>query len=220
MSNPAKSFVLPIEGNESFRKNKRRPMSSTASSLVPAGLSSEDVIRAQRYIEQTRDGLLGSTKLLTSAQWEFKPGPERWSIAEIVEHVAAVQERVIARIQQNLASAPPPPPEQNCEVVDIIVISQIPVRLSKFPSPIPVERRFDHAGAVRRYTENCAALSEMLTSTPGLRDHALESAPLKAISKGAYSVMDGYQWILAAAAHAERHTKQVLEVIADCAFPV
>jgi hypothetical protein len=32
--------------------------------------------------------------------------------------------------------------------------------------------------------------------------------------------MDGYQWILAAAAHAERHTKQILEVIANAAFPL
>jgi hypothetical protein len=54
---------------------------------------------------------------------------------------------------------------------------------------------------------------------PGLRDHALDSPPLKPISEGAYSVMDGYQWILAAAAHAQRHTKQILDVIADDSFP-
>jgi hypothetical protein len=32
--------------------------------------------------------------------------------------------------------------------------------------------------------------------------------------------MDGYQWILAAAAHTERHAKQMLEVKADDDFPV
>jgi hypothetical protein len=32
--------------------------------------------------------------------------------------------------------------------------------------------------------------------------------------------MDGYRWILAAAAHAERHTKQILEVIGNAAFPL
>jgi hypothetical protein len=53
-----------------------------------------------------------------------------------------------------------------------------------------------------------------------LRQYAVESRPLKAISNGAYEVMDGYQWVLAAAAHAERHAKQMLEVIADDDFPV
>jgi hypothetical protein len=31
--------------------------------------------------------------------------------------------------------------------------------------------------------------------------------------------LDGYEWILAAAAHSERHTKQILEVKADPNFP-
>jgi hypothetical protein len=31
--------------------------------------------------------------------------------------------------------------------------------------------------------------------------------------------MDGYQWILAAAARTERHTKQILEVKAEAGFP-
>jgi hypothetical protein len=31
--------------------------------------------------------------------------------------------------------------------------------------------------------------------------------------------MDGYQWILAVAAHSARHTQQILEVKADPKFP-
>ena len=46
-----------------------------------------------------------------------------------------------------------------------------------------------------------------------------ESPPLKAITKGALNSMDGYQWLLAAAAHTERHTKQILEVKANPNFP-
>lgn len=195
-------------------------MNSTASTLAPSCLSEAELHQATLYIEQTRDGLLGSTKLLTPAQWEFQPAPERWSVAQIVEHVITVQERVMARLQQGFAEAPAPPPEQDCETVDSIIISQFPNRLTKFPSPIPSDHRLDKTAAVHRYIENCGALTAILTSMPGLREHALDSAPLKALSRGAYSVMDGYQLILAAAAHAERHTKQILEVIADAAFPL
>ena len=195
-------------------------MNPTASSLATSRLSEAELHQARLYIEQTRDGLRGATRLLTPAQWEFQPAPERWSAGQIVEHVIAVQGRVIARLRQDFADAPAPPPEQNWETVDSIIINQFPNRLTKFPSPIPPEGRLDKMAAVRRYGENCAALTEMLTSTRALRQHVLDSPPLKAVSKGAYSVMDGYQWILAAAAHAERHTKQILEVIADVAFPL
>jgi hypothetical protein len=66
---------------------------------------------------------------------------------------------------------------------------------------------------------NCTRLMDYVESTPGLRQRAAEAPPLKAISKGVHVVMDGYQWVLAAAAHTERHAKQMLEVIADDAFP-
>jgi len=194
-------------------------MTNTLSTPPLVRLTSAELSLGQLFLEQTRDGLTGSARMLTPAQWTFKPRPERWSIGEIVEHVIAVQERVIGMIRQHLASAPPPPSEQDHELVDGIVIHQIPSRLSKFPSPLPSTAELGKEEALRRYADNCSALSEMLASTPGLREHALDSPPLKAISKGAYSVMDGYQWILAAAAHTERHTKQILEVIADDSFP-
>jgi hypothetical protein len=194
-------------------------MTATTSTLSPTGLTSADLSQGRLFLQQTRDGLTGSARMVTPAQWTFQPGPERWSIGEIVEHIIAVQEIVIGMISQQLSSAPPPPAGQDREVVDSIVIHQIPSRLSKFPSPLPSTQELGKEEALRRYVDNCAAFSEMLASTPGLRDHAIDSPPLKAVSKGMYSVMDGYQWILAAAAHAERHAKQILEVIADDSFP-
>jgi DinB family protein len=196
-------------------------MNSTVTTRAQSALSGTDLSQARLYIGQTRDVLVGATKMLTSAQWEFAPSPERWSIAQIVEHVIAVQERVIGMIRQNLAAAPPPPASQDREIVDGLVINEFPNRLRKFPSPIPPSAsKSDKAGTVGRYAENCAALTQMLTDVPGLREHVVDAPPLRAISNGDYSLMDGYQWILAAAAHAERHTKQILEVVADNAFPL
>jgi hypothetical protein len=69
-----------------------------------------------------------------------------------------------------------------------------------------------------RLRRNFAQLSASL-DVPGLREHVIDAPALKAVSKGEYDKMDGYQWILAAAAHTERHTKQILEVRADAGFP-
>jgi hypothetical protein len=71
-----------------------------------------------------------------------------------------------------------------------------------------------------RLKTNCRRLVKCLQTTRGLRQHATEAAPMKAVSKGTHELMDGYQWILAAAAHTERHAKQMLEVKADDDFPV
>ncbi len=195
-------------------------MNLTASTLAPSRLPEAELHQARLYIQQTRDELLGSIRLLTPAQWEFQPAPERWSAGQIVAHVIAIQERVIAKLRRDFADAPPPPPEQDCQMVDRIILHQFPNRLTRFPSPIPPERPLEKTAAVRCYIENCAVFTGMLISMPGLRDHVLDAPPLKAISKGEYSVMDGYQWILAAAAHAGRHTRQILEVIADAACPL
>jgi len=131
-----------------------------------------------------------------------------------------VQERVLGPILDQLANAPAPPANRDFDAVDAIVINNFSTRLNKFPAPefVRPADQIVPAELLQRLTTNCELLLERLDS-PGLRQHAVEAAPLKAVSKGAYDLMDGYQWILAAAAHTERHAKQMLEVKADLSFP-
>lgn len=150
---------------------------------------------------------------------ELQTGPDRWSIAEIVEHVIVVQERVLGPVREQLENAPITPVHPDYQQVDNIIIYQIPSRLAKFPSPLPVAGGLSRSGAMERLLRNYADMNQRLETTPDLRNHSIESAPIKAISGGKYSSWDGYQWILAAAAHTERHIKQVLEVVADPGFP-
>jgi hypothetical protein len=51
-------------------------------------LSPEEAAEGSRYLAETRDALLDSTAGLSNAQCDFKPGPDRWSIAEIIEHLS------------------------------------------------------------------------------------------------------------------------------------
>jgi hypothetical protein len=134
--------------------------------------------------------------------------------------VAIVHERVLGPIREQLAAAPTPP-EGACQQVDAIVINQFPNRLTKFKAPEFIEPTgaLTLSEALDRLGANYIRLTEYLESTPDLREHAIEAMPLKAVSGGAHQLMDGYQWILAAAAHTERHTKQILEVMADADYP-
>ena len=56
--------------------------------LLSAPARAQDLAAADRkkgvqYLESTRDGVLAATKGLSDAQWNFKPAPDRWSIATI-----------------------------------------------------------------------------------------------------------------------------------------
>jgi len=46
-----------------------------------------------------------------------------------------------------------------------------------------------------------------------------EGTPQHVFDHPALGPLDGYEWVLAVAAHTERHTKQILEVKADANFP-
>jgi len=131
-----------------------------------------------------------------------------------------VQERVLGMLAQ-LSAAPPAPAGRDTQVVDALVIYQFPARLAKFTAPefINPAKQIVPTELLDRLQTNCLRFSDALNSVPGLRDHVLEAPPLKAVSKGEHTVMDGYQWILAEAAHTERHAKQMLEVIACPGFP-
>lgn len=193
----------------------------TATVLAHEKLTAEELDQARLFLQQTQNSVVGATKGLSEAQWKFKPAPDRWSIAENLDHIVIIQERVLGPVMDQLANAPAPPADVDYKLVDAIVINQFPNRLAKFSAPEIVHPAGDIAPAevLNRLRTNCERLTECLESTPGLRQHVFAAPPLKAVSKGAHESMDGYQWILAAAAHTERHTKQILEVMADPAYP-
>ena len=195
--------------------------SNASATLAPsANLTQAEQEQAHTYFQQTQDAIVGATCGLTAAQWNFKTSPARWSIAEILEHVVFVQERVLGPIAEQLDTAPAPPPETR-ETVDSIVLGQFPQRLKRFTAPDFAQPtgRWTPDEALERLAVNYVRLRQLVDSTPGLRAHALEAPPLKAVSSGVHQLMDGYQWLLTAAAHTDRHTKQILEVKAHPGFP-
>ena len=195
-------------------------MQTGTSTALAQTLTPSEIELANLHLEQTRNGMVGAVTGLSDEQWNFRPSTAAWSIAEIAEHIAFVQERVLGILAQ-LSTAPPAPAGRNLELIDAIVINYFPNRLTKFPAPEPMHPK---GGCVKsevmgRVTTNTREFARCLESMPELRAHAIESRPLTAITKGEHTLMDGYQWILAASAHTERHTEQILEVRADPNFP-
>jgi hypothetical protein len=106
-------------------------------------------------------------------------------------------------------------------MLDALVLEKVPDRSNKVKGPEAVEPAgtWDPETALSRHSRNYERLIAFVESNSDLREHVLESPPLKIITKGEHQTMDGYQWALTLAAHDERHVRQILEVKADPRYP-
>jgi DinB superfamily len=200
---------------------------SSGSSVVPVKeikvttTGSTDLMQARQCFDQSRARVVEAAGSLSKAQWQFKPAPDRWSIAENLEHMVAVQERILGPIMEQLMQAPAPPPEYDRALLDGIVLDKIPDRSIKAQAPDHIKPTGEWApeAALDRLSRNYERLLDLVESRPDLRDHIVDSPPLRLVTNGRFTMMDGYQWVLAVAAHDERHVRQILEVKADPNYP-
>ncbi|HET8546400.1 MAG TPA: DinB family protein, partial [Bryobacteraceae bacterium] len=75
--------------------------------LVPAPLSSGERNVLLSYLHSSRRQVMDSIVGLSPEQLNYKPAPERWSVAEIVEHLALTEDLIRDAVRKALASAAP-----------------------------------------------------------------------------------------------------------------
>jgi len=185
---------------------------------LAGGLSGQDISNAERdqalrYLAETRAGVIDAVKGLSEAQFNFKPAPDRWSVAEILEHISIVENVVLSSVRVRLEKAPGPTAAHDAKQVDAKVLATVPDRSAKVKAPPQLSPTGASAPSVylERFLDSRQQTINWLKSDAGLRGHVLDHPVL--------GPLDGYEWILAAAGHSERHTKQILEVKADPNFP-
>ena len=188
--------------------------------LAPAAPSGEAISKQDRdavvkYLTTTRDQVIAETEKLSDAQWNFKQGPDRWSVGEVVEHLA-LAENFLAEARQKAMDGPPATAEQLAKAKgqDAVILKAIPDRTQKVQAPEPIQPkqrlgpREKVAAAYRSRRANTLAYAQK--TTDDLRSRVGDS-PL--------GPLDAYQWLLFTAAHNERHLGQIREVKADPKFP-
>jgi hypothetical protein len=180
-----------------------------------------DLEQARQYFAQTRSRIVEATAGISEVQARFKPAADRWSIVEILEHMALVHQRVLQRVLHQLPQGAAPDPSRDSQLIDAIVREKIPDRSIKANAPefIRPTGQIAPEESLERIFRNYERLIEFVESTPDLREHILDSPPLRFVTNGAYSTVDGYQWALTVAAHDERHVRQIEELKASPGYP-
>lgn len=180
---------------------------------APVVLAPEDLERGRKHLEQSRSYLEGATAGLTRKQWNFKAAPDRWSAAEIVEHLALSEDFLMNLIQERAMKAAATHDPRDLRAMDDKILAVVADRTfsAKAPDPVVPAGKFSSPqAAMQHLLASRAKTLAFLANTPDLRAHVADTPLGKA---------DAYQWLLWISAHTERHTKQLLEAMADPKFP-
>jgi hypothetical protein len=176
-------------------------------------LTQADRDKGVKYMEQTRDAIIADTKGLSEAQWNFKPAPDKWSVAQTMEHIALAEDLFYQMITEKVMKAPAGAADRDIAKLDAGVLAMIPDRSHKAQAPPPLVPTGKWTGpeALDHFLKARERAIEFLKNTPDLRQHVMDS-PLG-------QPLDAYEWLLFDAAHSERHDKQIKEIEMDAGFP-
>ncbi|MFO1476838.1 MAG: DinB family protein [Verrucomicrobiota bacterium] len=177
-------------------------------------LTEAELTKGVQVLERSRAQLYRVTAGLTPEQWNFKPATNKWSIAQVVEHLAAAEDFFLANMETNIMKAPPREKTADLAALDAFVLQAVADRSKKVqaPEPLqPVNRFGSPKDSLQHFRMSRSKTIQFLKETQNLRGHATDS-PLG-------KQLDAYEWLLFAAAHTERHIKQIEEIEADPNFP-
>ncbi|HVS94990.1 MAG TPA: DinB family protein [Puia sp.] len=183
--------------------------------LAPGTLSAGERKYALEFYARTRARLLGDLKGLTENQLYWKADSSRWSIYQCTEHIALAENLIWQWCR--MTEHQPATPEKRSEVkatTDQLVKAMLD-RTHKFNAPemLKPEAKFpDTRAAISAFTLRRDSTMEYIRTTQDdLKDHF--------VTHPVFGTIDLYQNLVLLAAHSERHTLQIEEVMADPRFP-
>jgi hypothetical protein len=179
----------------------------------PPAAAQKEREAAVAHLEATRAKFLKSIDGLTEAQWRFKPAPDRWSIAEVAEHIAISEGTILGLVQTQILKGPAPKAEERSD--DQKVLDGLVDRTAKFQAPEilkPVNKWPTREALTKDFnTARAATITFVRTTVEDLRAHGGPHPVFK--------MLDAHQWILLISGHSERHTLQIEEVKTAPGYP-
>ena len=205
----------------------KRAMLSLLSAVLLAGvavapveaqaLNKAERERLVKHLQDTRKALQKETKGLTPEQWNFKAAPDRWSVAECLEHITLSEDLIFGTVNDKIMKTPAQPEKYNAataQAKDDQIVKALPDRSQKFQAPEPLKPSGKWASPAETWKHFEASRKTTIAyakKQADLRAHFMDSPLIKD--------MDAYEWLLFLSAHSERHTAQIREVKADANFP-
>jgi uncharacterized damage-inducible protein DinB len=190
-------------------------IAQTIPPAAPTTLTPEERAAALQQFQTTRDNFLKLIAGLSQKQWTFKPAPDRWSVAEVAEHIAISESTIFGLVQRTMQSPAAPEKRDLVKGKDQMILERMPDRSHKAQAPEmlrPTGRWATQAELTKAFEDSRKTTMDYIrTTNDDLRDHFFDHP--------VFGTLDGYQWLLLISAHSARHTAQIEEVKADPNFP-
>lgn len=190
--------------------------------LMSAGsnhsLSKKEIKFSTKYLDSSMSLAFSAVENLSQAQWNYKPDPESWSVANICEHMLMAERGILAMIQNKIITD-----DANRQISEGEGISNedLIVRL-KDRSPdkrAKTGEQFEPKGSLqspaefmKQYAIARQATQDFIRTTDIDLNAYYGQSPIGKIS--------AYQWTILMSAHAERHTAQIVEVQSTDNYPL
>jgi DinB superfamily len=186
--------------------------------LFGAPLLADPMSKADRehllvHFEMTTQMVAEQVRGLSPGQLEYKASPDRWSIREVVSHLAVAEPDYWREIQKALKAAPDMNTKKS-QATDADImwygIDRV-VHTKTGGGHEKVDIYKDLGEALGRFQALRATMIEYIKTT---------NDDLRAHSFGDYGeVIDCWQWMLEISTHSERHINQIREIKNDPNFP-
>lgn len=166
------------------------------------------------HMEMTTQMVAEQVRGLSPAQLEYKASPDRWSIREVVSHLAVAEPDYWRELQQAVKAAPNMKDKKSAATdADIMWygIDRV-VHTKTGGGHEKVETYKDLNEALGKFQALRATMIDYIkTTNDDLRAHSF--------GEGGPEVIDSWQWMLEISTHAERHIQQIREIKNDPNFP-
>ena len=183
-----------------------------AAPLFAAPMTKEDREHLLVHFEMTTQMVAEEVHGLSPTQLEYKTGPDRWSIREVVSHLAVAEPDYWRDIQKALRAAPDMTSKKSVATdADILWygIDRV-VHTKTGGGHEKVDTYKDLGQALGKFQALRATMIEYIKTT---------NDDMRAHSFGDREVIDCWQWMLEISTHAERHIQQIREIKNDPNFP-
>lgn len=193
------------------------PSSAAAERSAPAPVvfTEKDRQTAIERLGATQNDFLKEIADLTPAQLAFRESPDRWSVAQVVEHVIVAENGLYQLITEKILKNSPPAGKDHYRARDRAVWMAVTNRAEKFKAPKSVEPggRFQTRGDLISGFEQARGktIGFVKTTKADLRNHFADNPVM--------GVIDAYQWLIFLNAHSQRHLEQIRQIKADPDFP-
>lgn len=181
-------------------------------------ITAEERTRLVDYLDRSQREFEGLLQDVSDAQWNWKPAPERWSIAEVARHILISEDYLFE--QSMLAMRNPADPEWVAKTgaKTALLERALPDRSRKVQAPEPLNPLggpgMTRAEVLAAFRETRAKTREFaITTQLPLREH---------LTKGLFPIFDplnAYQFVLYIPLHNLRHNRQLAEVKASPGYP-